>query len=29
MRLGVIPDTVCDECNDLSLRIPGLTASSD
>jgi len=29
MRLGVIPDTVCDECNDLSRRIPGLTASSD
>ncbi len=28
MRLGVIPEDVCEECNDLSLRIPGL-ASSD
>lgn len=24
MRLGVIPETVCEECNDLSLRIPSL-----
>jgi hypothetical protein len=29
MRLGVIPDEVCAECNDLSLRIPGLRASTD
>jgi len=26
MRVGVIPDDVCAECNDLSLRIPGLAA---
>ena len=26
MRVGVIPESVCEECNDLSLRIPGLTA---
>ncbi len=25
MRVGVIPESVCEECNDLSLRIPGLT----
>lgn len=24
MRAGLVPDTVCEECNDLSLRIPGL-----
>lgn len=24
IRAGVVPDTVCEECNDLSLRIPGL-----
>ncbi len=24
MRVGIVPDTVCAECNDLSLRIPGL-----
>lgn len=24
MRLGVVPESVCEECNDLSLRIPGL-----
>lgn len=24
MRVGVIPDSVCEECNDLSRRIPGL-----
>ena len=24
MRLGVIPESVCEECNDLSLRIPAL-----
>ena len=28
MRVGVIPQSVCEECNDLSLRIPGLAASS-
>ena len=27
MRLGVIPDTVCEECNDLSLRYPELAGS--
>jgi hypothetical protein len=29
MRLGLVPDGVCAECNDLSLRIPGLTTSAD
>jgi hypothetical protein len=29
MRLGVVPESVCEECNDLSLRIPGLRASTD
>jgi hypothetical protein len=29
MRLGVIPDEVCAECNDLSLRIPDLRATTD
>lgn len=29
MRLGIVPDSVCEECNDLSLRIPGLTPSAD
>ena len=24
MKAGLFPDTVCEECNDLSLRIPGL-----
>lgn len=24
IRAGLVPDTVCEECNDLSLRIPGL-----
>ncbi len=24
MRVGVVPESVCEECNDLSLRIPGL-----
>jgi len=24
MRLGIVPESVCEECNDLSLRIPGL-----
>jgi hypothetical protein len=24
MKAGLVPDTVCEECNDLSLRIPGL-----
>jgi hypothetical protein len=28
MRAGVIPETVCEECNDLSLRIPGLRPAS-
>jgi hypothetical protein len=27
MRLGVVPAHVCEECNDLSLRIPGLVGS--
>ena len=27
MRLGVIPDDVCAECNDLSLRYPDLATS--
>lgn len=26
MRVGIIPESVCEECNDLSLRIPSLTA---
>lgn len=25
MRVGIVPETVCEECNDLSLRIPGLS----
>ena len=30
MRIGVIPEDVCEECNDLSLRIPALrTAGTD
>ena len=29
MRTGVIPTTVCAECNDLSLRIPGLRAGTE
>ena len=29
MRIGVIPESVCEECNDLSLRIPGLAGASD
>ena len=24
MRAGVVPETVCEECNDISLRLPGL-----
>jgi hypothetical protein len=28
MRAGVIPEEVCAECNDISLRIPGLSSSS-
>ncbi|MEI7888651.1 MAG: DUF4395 domain-containing protein, partial [Actinomycetes bacterium] len=28
MRAGVIPEDVCAECNDISLRIPGLSSSS-
>ncbi len=27
MRLGVVPDEVCAECNDLSLRLPDLAAT--
>lgn len=27
MRAGVVPESVCEECNDLSLRIPGLAAA--
>ncbi len=29
MRLGVIPESVCEECNDLSLRWARLGASAD
>ncbi|MFV0318736.1 MAG: DUF4395 domain-containing protein [Microthrixaceae bacterium] len=29
MRLGVIPEEVCEECNDLSLRIPALATTRD
>jgi hypothetical protein len=29
MRLGLIPEHVCEECNDLSLRIPGLVGTPD
>jgi hypothetical protein len=29
MRLGVVPEHVCQECNDLSLRIPGLVGAPD
>jgi hypothetical protein len=29
MRLGVVPESVCEECNDLSLRIPSLAARQD
>lgn len=29
MRLGVIPEEVCEECNDISLRIPSLAAQRD
>jgi hypothetical protein len=28
MRLGLVPESVCDECNDLSLRIPGLETTN-
>lgn len=28
MRLGVIPEDVCEECNDISLRLPGLGSPS-
>ncbi len=24
MKVGVVPESVCEECNDLSLRLPGL-----
>ena len=29
MRVGVIPESVCEECNDLSLRIPGLRPAAE
>ena len=29
MRFGLIPEAVCEECNDLSLRAPGLRANTD
>lgn len=29
MRLGVIPETVCEECNDLSRRLPSLAIGQD
>lgn len=29
MRLGLIPEHVCEECNDLSLRIPGLADGAE
>ncbi len=29
MRAGVIPDSVCEECNDLSLRIPQLARTRE
>ncbi len=29
MRIGVIPESVCEECNDLSLRIPGLRPAAE
>jgi hypothetical protein len=29
MRLGLVPEHVCQECNDLSLRIPGLVGAPD
>lgn len=25
MKVGIVPEAVCEECNDLSLRIPGLS----
>ena len=28
MRAGVLPESVCEECNDLSLRLPGLGSPS-
>jgi Domain of unknown function (DUF4395) len=28
MRLGIVPESVCEECNDLSLRIPGLRSDT-
>jgi len=28
MKVGVVPQAVCEECNDLSLRIPGLSQST-
>lgn len=29
MRAGIVPETVCEECNDLSLRIPALRTPDD
>lgn len=28
MKAGIVPEAVCEECSDLSLRIPGLTRTS-
>lgn len=28
MKVGIVPEAVCEECNDLSLRIPGISQSS-
>ena len=28
MRAGVVPESVCEECNDISLRLPGLGSPS-
>lgn len=27
MKVGIVPESVCEECNDLSLRIPGLVGA--
>ncbi|MGI9579106.1 MAG: DUF4395 domain-containing protein [Microthrixaceae bacterium] len=27
MKAGIVPESVCEECNDLSLRIPGLVGA--
>jgi hypothetical protein len=28
MRAGIVPESVCEECNDISLRLPGLGSPS-